>query len=136
MRKKLNARRFNNTCEVKHRNHNDSVYKLIVSYGIEDDKIKEAFCASFKTGSDMMSLAIDASILLSRCLQYGDNLEDISRSLCEPNSIIGSIVRHGISVEKTLNETSLDNNPTTVSNSADSMCDGEDRTSEQTDKTT
>lgn len=105
MRTKLPDRRYTETCNVEHQHNNGVITKLVISYGIENGKVTEAFCASFKAGSDMMSLVIDASILLSRVLQHGDDLQQISNSLCKPDSVIGTIVRNGLTLEEAKKET-------------------------------
>lgn len=100
-RKRLPERRYVVTCRVPHTYHSGNQVHLTVSYGIrEDDGIREVFCSSFKTGDDMMTLMVDASILVSRCLQHGDTLENIAQALCEPRSLIGSIVEHGTGVQE------------------------------------
>lgn len=99
-RMKLDSRRLADTVTVTHTYHNGNTQTLVVTYGWDQDSIREAFCSSFPVGSDMMTLAVDASILLSRCLQHGDCLNDISVALCNPNSIIGTIVRTGITLEQ------------------------------------
>ena len=96
-RVKLKNKRFGNTVETMHTYHNGNEQKLIVTYGPSEDgrRVVEAFCASFPVGSDMMTLAIDSSILLSRCLQHGDSISELAETLCDPPSIIGSIARRG-----------------------------------------
>jgi hypothetical protein len=69
-------------------------FSVTVTAGVDEyDKIQEVFCADFKAGSDNQAFVQDACILLSRLLQHGDLLEDITGSMCEPPSLIGTIVR-------------------------------------------
>jgi hypothetical protein len=84
--------------------------KLIVTYGLHMNKVKEAFCAGFRAGTDICALANDACILFSRLLQYGDTLEELIRSMGEnrqegeksgpPASLIGAIARKALEIEK------------------------------------
>lgn len=105
MRKKPPNKRLAITARIKHRYHSGNEQPLVVTYGpTEDGVVQEIFCASFKVGDDMMSLIMDVSILVSRCLQHGDTLEELARTLCEPRSIIGSIVDSGIELEQHLQE--------------------------------
>ena len=55
--------------------------------------MREVFCADFKAGTDMHTLIVDASILVSRLLQMGLQAKHLVASLCEPPSIVGSIAR-------------------------------------------
>lgn len=100
MRKKLPSRRYIETHKITHATNDGSEQSLIVSYGVNDGQVQEVFCSSFKVGSDMMSLAIDASILLSRCLQHGDTLEELHQALCSPESIIGTLAKAGLCLEE------------------------------------
>lgn len=79
-------------------------HKLQITFGFGDEnKVKEAFCASFKRDSDIVALANDSCILLSRLLQMGDLLSDISHSMSEnngrPASILGAIIHKGLEIE-------------------------------------
>lgn len=100
-REKLPERRGAVNCRVTHTYHSGNEVQMTVTYGVrENGMVREVFCSPFKTGDDMMTLMVDASILVSRCLQHGDTMEDIARALCEPRSLIGSIVEHGTRVQE------------------------------------
>jgi hypothetical protein len=85
--------------------------KLVVTYGFDvRNRIREAFCSSFRASTDVCALANDACIMLSLLLQYGFTLEAISQKLGEnrqegvgagpPASMIGAIIRKGLEIER------------------------------------
>ncbi len=65
-----------------------------------------------KTGSEMQGLLEDGCKLLSRCLQYGDSIQDLASYCGEnrpegassgpPSSVIGAIARAGAQIEQAL----------------------------------
>ena len=107
-RKRLDNRHFSVTTHVEWQGQ-----KLVVTYGfdITHNHVREAFCAAFKRESDVVALANDAAILLSRLLQHeNEHIETIAKSLGEnrvegqtsgpPASLIGAIARRGAEVER------------------------------------
>lgn len=81
-----------------------------VSFGFDrEGAVREVFCQAKKEGSDMQGLVHDACIAVSRCLQRGDRIAEIARSLGElreedqetgrPASVIGALARLGAAVE-------------------------------------
>jgi hypothetical protein len=67
------------------------VHVLITVGFDEEGEPKEVFCASFKSGTTMNSIVMDACILFSRLLQHGDLPPDLLASMCQPPSLIGAI---------------------------------------------
>lgn len=101
-RERLPDRRPNETFSVAVRLMNEREVKVLVTVGYEvitdpatGDKVrgraKEMFCADFKAGSEVHGMIMDACVLMSRLLQYGDTPEGIYLSLGRPVSIIGQI---------------------------------------------
>lgn len=110
MRTKLPPRRFSITTRVIFEAAGGAEQHLIVTFGFDDDgRIREAFCASFHATSSILALANDACILLSRVLQYGEDIAALAGSLGEnrpegasggpPASIIGAIARAGAQIQ-------------------------------------
>ena len=92
MRSKLADKRPSTNLTVHHQLASGSEIKVQVTVGYDAQwRAKEVFCASFKAGSDNHALVMDACILLSRLLQYGDSPADLVKSMCAPPSLIGSI---------------------------------------------
>lgn len=111
LRSKLEDRHYSVTTKIEWRRGEGPDHHLIITYGFNGKgRIKEAFCAAFRRDSDMVALANDACILLSRLLQFGDKLENIVPSLGEdrgegqnagpPSSLIGAIARKAIEIER------------------------------------
>ncbi len=110
MRTRLDPRHRSETVKVNYLAPSGAEMSIIATFGFDDQgRIKEVFCAGFKKESDVVALANDASILMSRCLQHGDSLEELSAALGEnrvegqpppglPSSIIGAIARAGLAV--------------------------------------
>lgn len=60
----------------------DSERRFHISVGFDrSGAVREVFCRSALAGSEIDMLADDACTILSRCLQFGDRLTDISRGL-------------------------------------------------------
>jgi hypothetical protein len=86
--------------------------KLIVTYGIEDERIKEAFCAGFRAGTDICALANDACVMMSLLLQHGVSIEALADACGEdrqegattgkPSSLLGAITREGVRIERAI----------------------------------
>ena len=68
--------------------------KIMVTVGFCDDgRSMEVFCADFKAGTAIHAIIMDACVLLSRLLQYGDEPRDIADSMCQGPSVIGCIAQ-------------------------------------------
>lgn len=98
-RTKLPDRRPNTTIKVPidWGGRPDSI-KLLVTIGFSrDGRPMEVFCADFKAGTDIHPIIMDACILVSRLLQYGDTPEELLASMSgnpdKAHSVIGSIVK-------------------------------------------
>jgi hypothetical protein len=85
-------------------------HNLIVTFGFDADWcVREAFCASFRAEGGFVALANDACVVLSRLLQHGEDIQDISASMSEnrqegaaggpPASILGAICRAGVRMQ-------------------------------------
>lgn len=91
-RTRLPDRRRSETFAVAVRLTNDTELKVLVTVGYDDTgRVKEVFCADFKAGSDQHGQVMDACVLMSRLLQYGDDPAQIYLSLGRPVSLIGQI---------------------------------------------
>ena len=106
-RTRLTTRHTSVTTNIHWTSPNGIDQKFVVTYGFDDKhQIREVFCAGFKAGTDLVAFANDACILLSRLLQHGEHLADISKTLGEnrqegqtqgpPASVLGAIVRKGM----------------------------------------
>ena len=113
-RKPMKNRRSNITCHVSWTSRSGPDTKLIVTYGIEDNKVKEAFCSGFRADSDICSLANDGCIMMSLLLQHGVDIMSVANACGEnrmekessgpPASLLGAIAREGAFVEKILQQ--------------------------------
>jgi len=107
-RESIPERRLSVTTKVDWTGPLQQPIALIVTYGIVHKSIKEVFCAGFKRDSDMVALANDACVLLSRLLQHGESISQLRKTLggdCmnnQPASLIGAIVIAGVDVEANL----------------------------------
>jgi hypothetical protein len=100
MRTKLGDRRHSVTTCVLWTTNTGAEIKLQVTFGFyEDGELREAFCASFKAGSDLHDMATDSCVLLSRLLQHGDSAAELAAALGRPPSLIGSIALAATTVE-------------------------------------
>ena len=93
VRIRLPDRRRSTTIEVEAVLDNNHRQKLIVTVGFGDDgRPMEVFCASFRAGTAMNFIVMDACILISRLLQHGDDPRDILQTLrSDTLSLIGVI---------------------------------------------
>jgi hypothetical protein len=92
MRQKLPDRREAINVTLRHELGNGNRLKFIITMGFDGlGNVREVFCADFKAGSDNQSVIMDACIILSRLLQYGDAPEELFNSMCSPPSLIGTI---------------------------------------------
>lgn len=80
-------------------------FKKLVTIGFDEKfKAREVFCGDFKAGSDTQASVMDACILVSRLLQYEDLPRDMLASMCEPKSLVGTIVEAVILEQEAMNE--------------------------------
>ena len=92
MRTKLPDRRASETCSVTFTVEGGKDVNILITVGFDDGGApKEVFCASFKAGTTMNSVVMDACILFSRLLQHGDLPPELLASMCHPPSMIGAI---------------------------------------------
>lgn len=100
-RTRLPDRRQSVTQRVVHRWASGTEQRMLVTFSFdENDRVREIFCADFKAGTDMHTLIIDASILVSRLLQSGLLAKHVVASLCDPPSIVGSIARAAAALDE------------------------------------
>lgn len=85
-------------------------HHLEVTFGFDSTRhVREIFCASFKASADIVALANDAMVVVSRCLQRGDTVRELARAMSEnraegaasgpPASMVGAILREATRVE-------------------------------------
>lgn len=95
-RDKLPARRHAINRDVPYNTGNGTI-KIVVTVGYVQREgrfhVREVFCADFKAGTPIQSLAVDSCILLSRLIQHGDTPQDLLEHLCDPPSLIGTICK-------------------------------------------
>ena len=77
--------------------HRDSAYE--VGLGFYDDGTPgELFISGARTGSDIDALVADATVIVSRALQHGDDLADLAKAMgregdgATPSSAIGAVL--------------------------------------------
>jgi hypothetical protein len=92
MRTKLGNRRPSENMKVLYVGDNGHPWKLLVTLGFDrEGRVREVFCSSFKVGTSLNAIVMDACILLSRLLQNGESPAEIAASMCEPPSLVGTI---------------------------------------------
>lgn len=92
IRAKLKNRRASETMKVYYTGDNGVEWKLIVTIGFDEaGVVREVFCSSFKVGTALNTIVMDACILISRLLQGGDKPANIAAAMCEPLSLVGTI---------------------------------------------
>lgn len=102
---RLPDRRPSVTERVRHTLATGGTVSVLVTFSFDErGKVREIFTADFKAGSDSQTLIVDASILVSRLLQYGNTPSTLLASLSEPTSIVGSILRAAIALEGAMSE--------------------------------
>lgn len=100
-REKLPSRRANETRRVEFTMTDDEnrpvSFSLLVTVGFDDNgRVKEVYCSSFRAGTAMNAIVMDACLLFSRLLQSGDDPRDIASSLVKPYnaiSLVGTIAK-------------------------------------------
>lgn len=94
MRDKLPDRRPNTTVKIQWLQSSGSSRDVLVTVGWDAaGHIREVFTADFKAGSDHLSIVTDTCILISQLLQRGCPLNEMLASMCEPKSLIGTIIQ-------------------------------------------
>ena len=76
-RKRLPDRRPQTVLEVE---HGGGLFVVGLGY-FSDGKAGELFISTGKVGSELDGLLNDVAILVSRCLQFGDRLEDLAQAM-------------------------------------------------------
>ncbi len=110
-RTELRNRRGGITTKVKWTTPGGHDHNIIITIGIDDGgMVREIFVAGFRAESQLNALANDATIVLSRLLQFGVNIEEIAGTLCEnsqegqthgpPASMLGAIVREAARIQR------------------------------------
>lgn len=79
MRQKMPDRRSSTTTRVLYPMPNGKEVHLLVTIGYDPEtkKIGEVFCADFKVGTALHGIVTDCCIILSRCLQHGDTIQEL-----------------------------------------------------------
>lgn len=92
MRKKLDNRRAAVTHPVTFQADGGHTVKILITIGFDaNGDPKEVFCASFKAGTVLHAIVMDACVLVSRLLQHGDTPAELAASMCQPPSMLGAI---------------------------------------------
>jgi hypothetical protein len=77
---------------------------MTVGFGA-DGKIREIFCASFKAGTGLNVLVMDACVLVSLLLQHGYTTRQIFDTMAQGPSLIGALVKAAVIFEEGLDAT-------------------------------
>lgn len=114
-RERLPDRRPAATVIVRHLMNDGNTRDFVITFGFDpqdDLHVRECFCHSAKTGSDIAAILSDSCIAISLLLQRGYSLADLAHSFGEnraegeahgpPSSPLGSIVRAGIALERNI----------------------------------
>lgn len=91
---KPGSRRPNITRPVTFTGDGGAEIKILITIGYSTavpDAAIEVFCASFKAGTQLHAIVMDACILFSRLLQHGDTPAELAAAMCEPPSLLGAI---------------------------------------------
>lgn len=100
MRHQLEDRRPSVTTKTNHQNYSGSDLPVIITCGFSGGRVREVFTASFKAGSDSNALAGDGCVLISLLLQHGYTPELLLHKLCNPPSLLGSILRAAADLDR------------------------------------
>jgi hypothetical protein len=95
-RQKLPNRRRCETLEVPVAIDGSKDHKLLITVGYRstsDRQPSEVFCSSFRAGTAMNAIVMDACVLLSRLLQHGVPADEVANSLSSPPSLVGAIAK-------------------------------------------
>lgn len=92
-RVRLPNRRPNTTIRVPWVQVSGATRDVLVTIGWEGRHIREVFTADFKAGSDHLAIVTDTCILISQLLQRGCALDEMIDSMCDPPSLIGTIIK-------------------------------------------
>jgi hypothetical protein len=90
-RKKLQDRRFSETRRIPLTLDGQNQIHLLITIDYDENfdppQPRGIFCADFKAGTALHAIVMDSCIMLSRLLQYGDNPEDLAKTLT-PGSLL------------------------------------------------
>lgn len=99
MRTQLKPRRLNSTLSVDV-SMDGAQHKVLMTVGFDETgHIRELFCASFRAGTGLNVLVMDACILVSLLLQHGYSISEIDARMAEGPSLIGTLVRAAARLE-------------------------------------
>jgi hypothetical protein len=107
----LKNRRLSTTCVVRHTSNNGQQWDFTVTFGFDmDGRVRECFCNSPKSGTDMQAFISDACIAVSLLLQHGMPITLVAAAFGEdrpegadagpPSSPLGAIARVGVTIER------------------------------------
>jgi hypothetical protein len=99
-RTRLPDRRPNTTIRVSWAQASGATRDVLVTVGWDGRHIREVFTADFKAGSDHVGIVTDTCILISQLLQRGCTLDEMVDSMCEPPSLIGTIIKAMVEEQK------------------------------------
>lgn len=98
-------RRLSVTRPVDHKLTTGNVNRILVTFGLDNGRVVELFCADFKAGTDMHSFVVDTSIVLSLLLQHGYRPSAVADKLTgQPHSLLRTLVEAADEIEKEVNK--------------------------------
>ena len=98
---RLPDRRPNTTIRVPWVQASSATRDVLVTIGRDEHgRIREVFTADFKAGSDHVGIVTDTCILISQLLQRGCTLDEMADSMCDPPSLIGTIIKTMVEEQK------------------------------------
>jgi hypothetical protein len=101
-RARLPDRRPSLTLPVTYQTASGKALRVLVTFGFDEHRhIREIFTADFKAGSDNNALMSDACVLLSLQLQHGYRPQELADRLCDPPSLLGTILRLAATIDVT-----------------------------------
>jgi hypothetical protein len=124
MRQRLPNRRLNATRKITWTTYGGNERTILVTFGFREMldasdptaligvsasvtyRVAEVFCADFKAGSDTLGIVTDTCILISRLFQLGESPKALLSTMCEPYSLIGTILHAACEEEAVMQERS------------------------------
>lgn len=127
MRQRLPDRRANSTRKVTWTTYGGDERTILVTFGFRQEAdcepgqsmifryaVAEVFCADFRAGSDTLGIVTDTCILISRLFQLGESPKALLSSMCEPYSLIGTILFAACEEELAMQEKRLCENEESI----------------------
>jgi hypothetical protein len=102
MRRELSSRRASVTSKLTHLRADGTNVHIVATFGFDERrKVREVFCSSFKDGTDLRALVMDACICLSLLLQHGYAVREVYNKMTpSPQSLLATLIEEAIKVEE------------------------------------